>query len=299
MRILLAGSAGQLGHELAIRLCGLGRLSTPSRAEFDLENLDSIRPTVDHAAPDIIINAAAHTNVDGAEQDPDRAFLVNGRAVAELAEAAARTRAWLIHISTDYVFDGEADRPYRPDDTPRPLNVYGRSKLDGEHAIREAAPHAHIIRTSWLISDRRRNFALAMLDRAGQAEPLRIVNDQYGLPTTAHVLADAIVRIIRHRMDQGASPQTSPVQTLHIAQGPATTWYRLAQSVLEGVPDAPKLIPIHSGGYPSIARRPRHSVLDCADVIEHYGVRLPHWRESVREVVARARGRRSPLRSTA
>jgi dTDP-4-dehydrorhamnose reductase len=299
MRILLTGAAGQLGRELAPRLRGLGHLFAPSRKELDLEMLAAIRPSVDRFAPDLIVNAAADTDVDSAEQHPDRAFLVNAQAVAELAEAAARANAPFIHISTDYVFDGKSDRPYRPDDSPRPVNVYGRSKLDGELAIREIGPDALIIRTSWLVSDHRRNFALAMLERAGRTEPLRVVNDQYGLPTTAHVLADAIVHVVRRRMIDEQRPSASAVETLHIGQGPPATWYRLAQAVLDSVPDAPPLVPIHSGEYPAVARRPRYSVLDCADVVERYGVQLPHWRESVREVVDRARGRTSPLQSIA
>jgi dTDP-4-dehydrorhamnose reductase len=256
LKILLTGRDGQVGWELARSLKALGEVIATGREELDLGEPDSIRRVVRELRPQIIVNAAAYTAVDKAEAEPQAAMRINAEAPGILAEEAKRLDALLVHFSTDYVFDGKKAAPYSEVDTPNPLSIYGRSKLEGEEAIRAAGCRALILRTSWIYASRGRNFVQTILAKARQGTPLRVVDDQRGCPTWAHDVALLTATLLSRR--------EVPEGLFHAASGGAATWFDLAVAAvrLAGL-DVP-ITPIRTEEYPTAAARPAYSVLDSA-----------------------------------
>jgi dTDP-4-dehydrorhamnose reductase len=297
-RILLAGKDGQLGFELRRSLAALGEVIAPGREAMDLSDPDSIRRAVREAAPDLIVNAAAYTAVDQAESEPERALAVNGAAPGILAEETKRLGAVLLHISTDYVFDGAKSEPYTEDDEPRPINVYGRTKLAGERAIQAVdAPHL-ILRSGWIYGRRGRNFLLTILRLARERDELSVVDDQFGAPTWSRALADAVSEIVR-RLGHGRpgfrEACTGRRGVYHLSAAGETSWHGFAAAILAHAAGArpgdsdlalarmPALKAISTEEYPLPARRPRYSVLSNAKLQGAFAVAMPDWKTSLNE----------------
>jgi dTDP-4-dehydrorhamnose reductase len=299
-KILLIGSTGQIGFELLRSLQPLGHVVSTVRAgdglrdaersagwELDLAQPATIRPLVDRLRPQLIVNAAAFTDVEAAEQDPDLAMTVNGVAPGLLAEAARRWDAALVHFSTDYVFDGSGQRRWREEDPTRPLNAYGRSKMAGEEAIRLTRADHLIIRTSWVYGIAGRNFVAAMLRRGCQQPTLRVVIDQVGAPTSARVLADMTAQILALARGCFAPFLGRHGGTLHACCQGETNWHEFAGEVfrlarLRGMPlTIRELEPISSAQYRSAAVRPKNSRLDCQLLCDRFGLVLPPWHVSL------------------
>jgi len=281
--ILVAGRSGQLSRSLAedARARGVPLLAM-GRPDLDLADAASIERAVARAAPRAVINAAAYTAVDRAEAEPARAFAVNRDGAARLAGAAARLGVPFIHVSSDYVFDGSKDSPYREDDPPAPLGVYGKSKLAGEDAVRNACPAGLILRTSWVYSRFGHNFLTTMLRLAETGAAAQVVDDQHGAPTAAPDLARAMLNLIE-RMTQTAAPDRARIY--HLAARGETTWHGFAAAIFAGWARrghrVPTLRPIGTDQYPTAARRPRNSRLDCTRIARDFGLRLPPWQHSL------------------
>ncbi len=288
-RILLIGRHGQLGWELQRTLAPLGQVIALGSEELDLGDGDGIRERLRALAPSIVVNAAAYTNVEKAEQETTLAGIVNGIAPGILAEEAKRLNAPLIHYSTDYVFDGlladRSERPYREDDMARPLNVYGQSKLAGDRAIAAIDPAFLIFRVSWVYSTRGRNFLLAIRNKANQGEPFPVVNDQEGAPTWARVIAEATAAVLARIWLSGGTGAVAEYRGVyHLASPARTNWCGFAQSIVSlcfGDKQAGLVKPVPSSGYPTQAKRPRFTHLDGAKAYEAFGISLPHWREQL------------------
>lgn len=293
MRILLFGKDGQLGWELQRSLAPLGEVvalgSRESRWAADFLAPDSLADTVRQVQPDVIVNAAAYTAVDKAESDREAAHRVNARAPGVLARAAQACGALMVHYSTDYVFDGQGTRPWQETDAPAPLNVYGATKLEGEQQVaRECVRHL-IFRTSWLYSARGGNFAKTMLRLARERERLCVVNDQFGAPTGAELLADVTAHAIRSTCEEPAL-----AGLYHIAAGGEVSWHGYACHVLEvargrglALKAAPAGIdPVPSTDFPAAARRPGNSRLDTRALRAAFGLSLPDWRDGVDRMLA-------------
>lgn len=283
MNILLLGASGQVGWELQRSLAPLGELHTADRATADLEQHDQLRALVAQLQPDVIVNAAAHTAVDKAESEPDRAYAINAEAPRLLAQLAAERGAWLVHYSTDYVFDGNGERPWLEDDATGPLSVYGRTKLAGEAAIRASGARHLIFRTSWVYASRGNNFARTMLRLSAERETLRVIDDQIGAPTGADLIADVTAHALRQAMAKDITG------TFHLAAGGHTSWHDYAQFVIETArrlkPDLPLRVKtveaIPTSAYPTPAQRPLNSRLDTNRLRSTFGLHLPHWHTGV------------------
>jgi len=286
MKILLLGRHGQVARELQLSLAGAGELLVLGRERLDLADSAQIRRQVCALKPELIINAAAHTAVDQAESEPELAFALNATAPGVLAEEAAALGVPLLHYSTDYVFDGDKAAPYSEDDAPNPLGVYGRSKLAGEQAIRAVGGAHLILRTSWVYSLHGRNFLLTMQRLLQERDELRVVDDQIGAPTWAGSIASATAQLIERWRDGRAGPWG----TYHMTASGATSWFGFAGAIAErlraqGKPCA-RLLPIPSSAYPTPARRPLNSRLNCARLQADWGVQLPDWRSALRDCLA-------------
>lgn len=284
LRILITGPDGQVGWECRRSLQALGEVLCVGRARCDLSDPDAIRAAIRQASPDLIVNAAAYTAVDRAESEPDLAHAVNAIAPAVLAEEAHRLGASLIHLSTDYVFDGSKPTPYVEDDPCNPLSVYGRTKLQGEQAVLSSGVPALILRTSWVYATRGHNFLRTILRLAGEREELRIVDDQRGAPTWARSIAEGIAAIAaRAGRDRAsiAAAFASRGGVFHMTAAGQTSWHGFAQQLLQRVPDPGRrlrtVVPIATEEYPTPARRPINSVLDCSRLAGAWGVGLPPW----------------------
>jgi dTDP-4-dehydrorhamnose reductase len=277
LKILLTGREGQVGWELQRSLVALGDVVATNRHELDLCDSTAIRRTVREARPDIIVNAAAYTAVDNAESERDIAAQVNGIAPAILAEQAKVLGALLVHYSTDYVFDGSKQAPYKEEDTPNPLSVYGRTKLEGEQAIAASKCRHLIFRTSWVYASRGRNFLLAILKAAREKPELRVVDDQFGAPTSSAAIAEATARVLRAGGPEGL---------YHMSAIGRTTWFNFAQAILHKVAIDTPVVPIRSDQYPAKAKRPRNSVLDNARLKQAFGVSLPGWESQLEQVIS-------------
>jgi dTDP-4-dehydrorhamnose reductase len=290
VNILLLGKSGQVGIELQRALARLARVTAPDHAACDLADSSALRRTIRAARPDVIVNAAAYTAVDRAESEPAQAHAVNAAAPGILGEEAAALGAWVVHYSTDYVFDGTQARPYLEDDQPNPLNVYGASKLVGERALQASGARHLIFRTSWVVSAHGRNFVKTILERAASEASLEVVSDQWGAPTAAALIADVTARCIEALANPGSAAAGG---LYHLAAGSRTTWYECACHVVElaraaGWPLAlaPENIrPIPSRAWHAAARRPACSILDTRKLRAAFGLRLPDWREGVDQVV--------------
>jgi dTDP-4-dehydrorhamnose reductase len=287
--LLVFGAAGQLGRAL-FTLAPAEGIDTVGldRRDVDVTDIAAVRRAVEGHRPDAVINAAAYTAVDRAEQEPDLAHAVNHDGARHLAEACAAAGVPLVHVSTDYVFDGLGEGPYAEDAPTGPTGVYGRSKLAGELAVRRALPGAHlIVRTAWVFSATGHNFVRTMLRLARERETLRVVADQYGSPTAADDLAAALLAMARRLL---ADP--SVAGTYHWAGTPPTTWHGLAEAVVEearrhGPVAAHTVEPIPTSAYPTPAARPANSVLDTTKAERVFGIAPPDWRAAVARVVER------------
>jgi dTDP-4-dehydrorhamnose reductase len=293
MKILLLGKNGQLGWELQRSLAPLGELVAPDRhgADLcgDLARLQGLAETVRQVRPDVIVNAAAHTAVDQAESEPELARLINALAPGVLAQEAQKLGAWLVHYSSDYVFDGSGSRPWLESDTPAPLSVYGQTKLEGEQLIAANCSRHLIFRTSWVYAARGGNFAKTMLRLAQERERLTVIDDQWGAPTGAELLADVSAHAIRQALRR---PQDAGLY--HLAAAGETTWYGYAKHVLAHTGRAQsaikivakKVLPVPTSSFPTPARRPHNSRLDTARLQTTFGLALPAWQQGVDRMLA-------------
>ena len=296
MKILLFGANGQVGWELQRSLSPLGELMALDRHSAnhgnglcgDLANLDGISSAVATFRPDVIVNAAAYTAVDKAESDVDNAQLINALAPEALAKAATGVGAWLVHYSTDYVFDGSGSKPWVETDPTGPLSVYGRTKLDGEQRIAAACAKHLIFRTSWVYAARGGNFAKTMLRLAQERETLSVINDQFGAPTGADLLADVTALAIRQL---SASQNNSGIY--HLAAAGETTWFDYAEYVVAEstrntifpLAIAKTINPVATCAFPTAAKRPRNSRLNAAKLSRSFCLRLPDWRVGVKRML--------------
>jgi dTDP-4-dehydrorhamnose reductase len=289
-RILLTGKDGQVGSALELALAPLGDVVACNRSQLDLSDPDRIRCVVRETAPSIIINAAAYTAVDKAESEPEIAAAINGRAPGILAEEAKRMGALLVHYSTDYVFDGTRQAPYRESDAPNPLNVYGRTKLAGEEAIRMADGRHLILRTTWVYAANGHNFMRTMLRLAAERDELRVVDDQIGAPTWSGTIAEGTAAALR---------RANPLEgVFHLTAGGATSWFGFAQAILDQTraqrKREPRLIAIPTSEYPLPARRPANSRLDCSRFVQASGYAPPSWQDALHDCLgARSSSERS------
>jgi len=293
MKILLLGADGQLGYELHRACAPLGQVlpSTfsglmPGRqrcAQADFAQPGAVAALVRAQKPQLVLNAVAHTAVDRAEDEPELAHRINAEAVAELAAACREAGARLVHYSTDYVFAGVTDRPWREDDPTTPLAVYGKSKLAGEIAVRESGCRHLILRTAWVYAARGQNFLRTALRLAAEREELRIVNDQVGCPTPARWLASLTALMLARDPDRDG--------TWHAVAAGACSWHEFASTIYSEalaaglLERAPRLIGIPSSEYPAKAKRPADSRLDCSKLEADFGLRLPDWRVGLHEVI--------------
>lgn len=301
MKTLLFGRGGQVGWELQRSLSVLGEVvaldfdasQNPNGLCGDFTDLEGLARTVEAVQPDVIVNAAAHTAVDKAESEPALAQTINALAPAVLAQSAIKTGAWLIHYSTDYVFDGSGTAPWRETDATGPLSIYGQTKLEGEQAVALNPKHL-ILRTSWVYATRGGNFAKTMLRLAGERESLTVIDDQFGAPTSAELLADVTAHAI-------CSLQTKPelAGLYHCIAAGETTWHGYAHYVLEqaailGLPlkaTADKVAPTATSSYPTPAKRPLNSRLDTRKLQTAFGLRMPHWQDGVKRMLIEISGK--------
>lgn len=287
-RILLTGGTGQVGWELARALAPLAEVWAPGRAVLDLADAESVRRGFRDAAPALVVNAGAHTAVDRAEGEPELARALNAVAPAVLAEEAARAGVPLVHISTDYVFDGSKGAPYTEDDPPAPLGVYGRTKREGEEAVRAAGGAHLVLRTGWVYGTRGHNFMRTMLRLARERDELRVVSDQVGAPTWSRLLAEGTAAILASlRVGRAWEIPREARGIYHLTAGGETSWHGFAEAILAADPDrgaqrARCVIPVTTEEYPTPAPRPRYSVLATERAEREFGVALPHWTEQLR-----------------
>jgi dTDP-4-dehydrorhamnose reductase len=287
MRILLTGTNGQVGGALRPLLETGGTVIAPSRTEFDLSKPETLTKALDAFKPDLIINPAAYTAVDRAEDERELAFLVNATGTTTIATWSARHRVPLVHFSTDYVFDGSDDRPWREDSPTGPLSVYGASKLAGDLAIRAAGGPHLIVRTSWVYAANGANFLRTIARLAGEREELRIVADQVGAPTTASAIADAVAGIVLSNGSnlEGLFARNGGV--VNLACAGETSWYGFASAIVAGLKSrgaklAVKTItPIATADFPTKAKRPGNSRLDLSRLRDLFGVTTPMWQEAL------------------
>jgi dTDP-4-dehydrorhamnose reductase len=288
MRLMVTGANGQVGWELNRSLMVLGNVVALDRRQCDLSRPEQLPKLISDLKPNVIVNAAAYTAVDDAEREETLATTVNGTAVGVMAQEACRTDALLVHYSTDYVFDGLKDGPYTEEDPPHPINAYGRSKLKGETAVRDADGSYLILRTSWVYGARGRNFLRTILRLSREREELRIVADQIGAPTSAHQIAQAtavaVAAAIRERADGRFASGL-----FHLTASGATSWHGFAAAILEGATRhallapsrAPRLVPIASEDHPRPAARPKNSRLVGDRLKRRFGIALPCWKEGL------------------
>lgn len=293
MKVLLLGKNGQVGWELQRSLAPLGELIAVDRHSVgicgDLANLEGLTATLQTVRPDVIVNAAAHTAVDKAEGETDSARLINATAPGVLAQEAQKLGAWLVHYSTDYVFDGSGSHPWSEADTPAPLNIYGKTKLEGEQLIAGHCQRHLILRTSWVYAARGGNFAKTMLRLGQERESLTVIDDQWGAPTGAELIADVTAHAIRQLSQR---PQDAGIY--HLAAGGETTWNGYAKHVLaEAVKvnpaikiSAKEVTAVATSAFPTPARRPHNSRLNTARLEAAFGLRLPHWQQGVNRMLA-------------
>lgn len=305
MKILLLGGNGQVGWELRRSLAVLGELSVPLRPSAsapisataseqdglcgDMEDLAGLAASVRRLRPDVIVNAAAYTAVDRAESERDKAHRINALAVGVLAEEAERCGAWLIHYSSDYVFDGSGVKPWTEQDPCAPLSVYGASKLEGETLAQSRCSRLLILRTSWVYASRGGNFARTMVRLASERDELKVVDDQIGAPTGADLIADVTAHALRQ-----LQAQRQLAGLYHLSAGGETSWFGYARHVLAvaeqmGLPlrvRADQVLPVASDAFPSAARRPKNSRLNSARACQAFGLHLPDWKLGVERMLS-------------
>ncbi len=283
MRIVILGANGQLGRELQRAVPHEWSVKAIASSDCDLTNHKAIERLISEIAPDAVVNCAAYTAVDQAETERETADAVNWLAVKNLARVAATAGAVLVHISTDYVFDGESCAPYRESDPTAPINHYGAGKLRGEQAIAESGCRGITIRTQWLYSPYGKNFVKTMLRLATQPREARVVADPRGCPTAAADLAEAFVAIL----PEVVADNTLRGEVFHFASRGEATWCEFAEEIFRVAECDCRAVAITTDDYPTAARRPRKSVLDCSMICELFGVEQPDWRECLRRNIER------------
>lgn len=283
-RILLIGPAGQVGHELARTLAGIGHVVPVGRPAIDLTNPDSIRGWVEFVAPDVVVNAAAYTAVDQAEDEAEICTTINVTAPTILAETVRRLGVLMVHFSTDYVFDGSGNRPYCEEDAMNPLGVYGRSKAMGDQAILASGARHLIFRVAWVYSTHRRNFFNTIRRLAAERDQLDVVNDQFGAPTWAGTIAAVATGAIERRL-AGVGEDG----LYHLATSGVTTWRVFAEEIVGriGPVRCREVRSISSSQFPARATRPSFSVLSSAKLRTVFGLSIPYWRDSFNEMCRR------------
>ena len=295
MKLLLTGKNGQLGFELQRALAPLGELIAVDAAECDLADPAAVQTLLEREDPAVIVNPAAYTAVDRAESEPELAAAVNTEAPRQFGAWASATGALVLHYSTDYVFDGTKAGSYVEEDVTAPLGVYGLTKRDGESALRQTCPRHLILRTSWVVGAHGANFAKTMLRLAAERDSLRVVNDQWGAPTSAALLADLSAHLVRQWANRNPSGRDAfPYGTYHVANAGETSWYDYARSVLATALEAGRSLritpdqiqAITTADYPTPAARPANSRLDCRRFRETFGLHLPPWQQSLRHLLA-------------
>ena len=301
MKLLLLGATGQVGHELRTALAPLGEVIAATRGgqladgtpclRADLADARSLAEALDTAQAAVVVNAAAYTAVDRAEDEPELAERINHRALGEIGAWAAHYGARVVHYSTDYVFDGSAARPYREDDPTAPLGVYGRTKLAGEEAVRASGAAHLIFRTAWVYAAHGHNFLRTMLRLAGEREELRVVADQIGAPTPARWIAGVTAAAIARWHAAGEAGAADLAGTYHLVAGGQCSWYDFAAAIVHGaaarglLARAPRMLPITTADYPTRARRPAYSVLDCTKLKTAFGLESSGWPVGLDEIL--------------
>jgi dTDP-4-dehydrorhamnose reductase len=282
--ILLIGSTGQVGQELSKTLNPLGKIITLTRQQLDLTQPDTIKETITSLKPDVIVNASAYTAVDKAETDVETAMTVNAVAPKMMAQAAKEIAAQLLHISTDYVFDGKNNTPYLEENQTNPLGIYGKSKLLGEQGIIESCDRYMILRTAWVYGAKGHgNFVKTMLRLGAEREELKVVADQIGSPTWSYDIAEAIANLLNSSVSSGI---------YHFTSSGVASWYDFAVAIFEeaakiGFPlKIKQVLPITTADYPTPAQRPNYSVLSKDKYTQAVGITPPYWRESLRKMLA-------------
>lgn len=287
MRILLIGGDGQVGWELRRSLVNIGTPIIYTRKDLDLENIDSVLGALALVSPDIIVNAAAYTEVDRAEKEPEQAKRINSEAPAILAEYAKKNAVLLVHYSTDYVFDGAKQAPYTEDDPTNPLSIYGQTKLDGDLAIMDSGCRHIIFRTSWVYSHRGRNFVKTMIKLAQEREWVSIVDDQIGSPTNAKFIAETSANCIRKAWSEDISG------LFNLSAGGEVSWHGLSQFIISKMNSIgmntklrlDDILAIKTADYNYAAARPLYSKLDTKKIQENFGIEIPFWQEGVKFIL--------------
>lgn len=276
--ILVTGASGQLGQSLRQRCSAYPELHLQfcTREDFDLEQPEQIKRVLDAQAPSVVLNTAAYTAVDAAENEPDRAFAINTIGVKNLAELCAERNITLLHVSTDYVFNGNADQPYLEDHPTAPLGIYGQSKLQGEQAVEEINPAHYIVRTSWLYGPYGHNFLKTMLKLADQGKSLTITTEQTGSPTSTLDLADALLGLIKNQ---------APYGTYHFSNTGQTTWHGFAKEIFNQTHQLDRVKLAETAEYPTFAKRPKYSVLDTNKIEQTLQQPIRPWQEALAEVI--------------
>lgn len=283
MLVMVTGGSGQVGGALLKVLTPLGSVAAMGRNDFDLARPDRIASALDRTSPDLIVNAAAYTAVDRAEDETEWAFRVNAEAPAAIARWSARRNVPLIHFSTDYVFDGVGSRPWREDDTTNPMSVYGASKLAGEEAIRTAGGPSLIIRTEWVYAAKGTNFLRTIASLAKQDKELRIVADQFGAPTSARLIADVVASMIGPGPVPLAHRFAASRGLINVAATGETTWHGFTVAIVGGLKErgvtlaVESIVPISTGDYPTKAKRPTNSRFDLTRLGEVFRINTPTW----------------------
>jgi dTDP-4-dehydrorhamnose reductase len=291
MRILLTGKHGQVGFELQRALAPLGEVCAVDYTECDLADASALCELVRSVKPDLIVNPAAYTAVDKAESEPDLAHAVNAVAPGVFGEEAVKLGAWVVHYSTDYVFDGYKQGAYMEDDRTNPQNVYGQTKRDGEIALQESGARHLLFRTSWVVGAQGSNFAKTILRLALERDSLNVVADQYGVPTPAALIADVTAQLVRQCQREGN--ETFPFGLYHLVADGETTWYDYARFVVSEATVAGKSLKlspdairaISSSDYPTAAKRPANSRLDSTKLRRTFQLALPDWQSGVRHIL--------------
>ncbi|WP_412522730.1 dTDP-4-dehydrorhamnose reductase [Shewanella chilikensis] len=288
MKVLITGSNGQVGHCLTERLTKHAEVLALDYEGLDITDRDAVLNTVAEFQPNYIINAAAHTAVDRAEQEVELSYAINRDGPSYLAEAAKECGAVILHISTDYVFDGMGDKPYQESDAIGPQGIYGQSKLAGEQAVAESCPEHLILRTAWVFGEHGNNFVKTMMRLAQSHDELSIVGDQYGGPTYAGDIADALISMVQH-LEKGKQVKWG---VYHFSGMPYASWFDFASIIFEAAKQhgvltkQPKLSAIPSSAYPTAAKRPANSRLDCSKIENQFGIKPSDWNFALNNIQA-------------
>jgi dTDP-4-dehydrorhamnose reductase len=286
MRILLTGITGQVGGALQAPLSRLATVLAADRKRLNLSEPETIPWALDRLRPDMIVNPAAYTAVDLAEDERELAYRVNAEAPAAIAEWAAQNGVPLVHFSSDYVFDGSGEAPWGEDDMPAPLSVYGASKFEGERAVMRSGCRHLIVRTSWVYAAEGRNFLRTIARLAAERKELRIVADQFGAPTSARTVAQAVLKMLRRELSgEGALDRDGPV--VHVTASGYTSWHGFAEAIVTGLRargerlQVEQVIPIETSEYPTRATRPQNSRMDISRLNACFGIAMPSWRRAL------------------